>query len=195
MKIGIDVDRVIIDYEKGLLTIAELFDMEKCRGNGKIHPNEFRVQDRYDWTEEEKKRFLNEDFQKVSAEASIMPGAKYVLQKLKEMGYELILISARGKDEENTVDIITEKFKKENIKVDKCYWKKREKLAVCQAENISLMIDDKPTTCQTMAENQIKTLYFRGIRGWNLEENEYLKEVSNWGEVYRYVVKECGENG
>ena len=57
------------------------------------------------------------------------------------------------------------------------------------------MIDDKPTTCQTMAENQIKTLYFRGIRGWNLEENEYLKEVSNWGEVYRYIVKECGENG
>ncbi len=195
MKIGIDVDGVIIDYEKGLLTAAELFDMEKCRGNGKIYPNEFRVQDRYDWTEEEKKRFLNEDFQKVSAEASIMPGAKYVLQKLKETGHELILISARGKDEENTVDIITEKFKKENIKVDKCYWKKREKLAVCQAENISLMIDDKPTTCQTMAENQIKTLYFRGIRGWNLEENEYLKEVSNWGEVYCYIVKECGENG
>ena len=194
MKIGIDVDGVILDYEKGLLTAAELFDMENCRGNGKIRPNEFIVQDRYDWTEEERKKFLKEDFFKVSIEASIMPGAKYVLQKLKEMGHELILISARGREEEKLIDIITEKFEKEKIRVDKCYWKKREKLEVCQAENISLMIDDKPTTCQKMAENQIKTLYFRGIRGWDLEENEYLKEVSNWGEVYCYIVKECGEN-
>ena len=38
-----------------------------------------------------------------------------------------------------------------------------------------------------MMDNYIKTLYFRGMRSWKIEENEYLKEVFNWGEVYRYI--------
>ena len=136
---------------------------------------------------------MKEEFSNLSIEAPIVPGAKCVLQKLKKMGHELIVISARGKEEGSFIENIIEKIEKEGIYPDKYYWKKQEKLEVCQAEEIDVMIDDKPTTCQTMAENHIKTLYFRGIRGWDLEENEYLKEVSNWGEVYRYIVREYGK--
>lgn len=193
MKIGIDVDGVILDYEKGLFAAAEIFDLEKCRGNGKIHLNEFFVQNRYDWTEQEKEKFIKEDFKRVSIEAPIMPKAKYVLGKLKEMGHELILISARGTEEESLINIVIERFEKENLKFDKSYWKKQNKLEICQAEKINCMIDDKPETCLKMAENKISTLYFRGMRGYDLEENEYLKEVSNWGEVYRWMIKK-GEN-
>ncbi len=27
-----------------------------------------------------------------------------------------------------------------------------------------------------------------------LEQNEYLKEVSNWGEIYRYIKERHGDN-
>lgn len=53
------------------------------------------------------------------------------------------------------------------------------------------MIDDNPTTCKKMIDNKIKTIYFRGMRGNDLEKSKYLKEVTNWGEVYRYI-KEYG---
>ena len=36
-------------------------------------------------------------------------------------------------------------------------------------------------------KSKIKTLYFREYPNYELEENEYLKEVHNWGEIYRYI--------
>ena len=40
-----------------------------------------------------------------------------------------------------------------------------------------------------MQENKIRTIYFRGLRGKKLNEDEYLKEVNNWGQIYR-ILKE-----
>lgn len=187
MKIGIDVDGVILDYEKGWIASVEIFDIEKCRGNGKIYLAPYIAQHKYDWTDEEKEQCVNENFARISEESPIMAGAKYVLDQLKQMGHELIIISARGKEGDQMIDIVTEKFEREQMKFDKYYWKENNKLKVCQEEQIDIMIDDRPDTCQKIAEHKIKTLYFRGIRGWDLPENEYLKEVSNWGEVYRYI--------
>lgn len=187
MKIGIDVDGVILDYEKELLMKAEIFDMEKCRGNGKVHLDAYLAQDKYDWTENEKKQFIQENLAEISQNATIMAGAKYVLDKLKKMGHELIILSARGIEGDELINVATDKFCQANIQFDKYCWKEKNKLKVCQEEKIDIMIDDNSVTCQKMAEHEIKTLYFRGIRGWDLEEGEYLKEVSNWGEVYRFI--------
>lgn len=188
MIIGIDVDGVLLDYEKGMLANAEIFDIEKCRGNGKIYLDKYFAQDKYDWTDIEKETFIKENLGKISKESNIMPGAKYVLNKLKEMGHKLIIISSRGKEEDNMIDIVMQKFNKENINFDKYYWKENNKLNICKEENVDIMIDDSPTICKSMSDNKIKAIYFRGIRGCDLEENEYLKEVSNWGEIYRYIL-------
>ena len=41
MKIGIDIDGVVLDYEKGMLANAEIFDIEKCSGKGKIFSEKY----------------------------------------------------------------------------------------------------------------------------------------------------------
>ena len=33
----------------------------------------------------------------------------------------------------------------------------------------------------------MKTLYFRDTNMLELEKNEYIKEVNNWGDIYRYL--------
>lgn len=58
MNIGIDVDAVLLDWEKGLLAMAEIFDIEECRENGKVN-NTYFIQDQYDWTTDEKEKFKN----------------------------------------------------------------------------------------------------------------------------------------
>lgn len=188
MNIGIDVDAVLLDWEKGLLAMAEIFDIDRCRGNGKIK-NTYFIQEQYDWTEEEKEEFVKEYFLELSKKANIMLGAKEVIQKLKKMGHKLIIISSRGTETNEMIDIVIDKFKKENIKFDKYFWKEINKLKICKEENIDIMIDDSPSTCKKMADNRIKAIYFRGIRGPKLEESKYLKEVNNWGQVYR-ILKE-----
>ena len=33
----------------------------------------------------------------------------------------------------------------------------------------------------------MKTLYFRDTNMLELEKNKYIKEVNNWGDIYRYL--------
>lgn len=100
MKIGIDIDGVILDYERILKIYGDLYDL------------------------------------KLSKQTPLIPGAKDVIDMLQKDGNKLIVISARGGMIEEMKDVAIEKFKEEMKK---------------------------------------------------LEQNEYLKEVSNWGEIYRYI--------
>ena len=187
MKIGIDIDGVILDYERVLKTYGDLYDFIELKKDGIINRNEQYLRNRYDWTEEERMNFVNKYFLKLSKQTSLIPGAKYVIDMLQKEGNELIIISARGGMIEEMKDVAMEKFKKEGISFNKYYWKQDDKLEVAQKENIDFMIDDSYDVCKKLSANGIKTIYFRDKEMKKLEQNGYLKEVSNWGEIYRYI--------
>ena len=75
------------------------------------------------------------------------------------------------------------------IEFDKYYWCVEDKLEICKKENVDIMIDDDWKIIKRLAENGVKTLYFRDVNLMKLEENEYIKEVNNWGDIYRYMKK------
>ena len=193
MKIGIDIDGVILDYERVLKTYGDLYDFIELKKGGIINRNEHYLRNRYDWTDEERMNFINKYFLKLSKQTSLIPGAKDVINMLQKEENELIVISARGGMIEEMKDVAMEKFKEEGISFDKCYWKQDDKLEVAQKENIDFMIDDSYDVCKKLSENGIKTIYFRDKEMKKLEQNEYLKEVSNWGEIYR-IIKGMEEN-
>jgi uncharacterized HAD superfamily protein len=106
---------------------------------------------------------------------------------LQQEGNEIIIISARGGMIEEMKDVALEKFAEEKINFNKYFWKQEDKLDVAKKENIDIMIDDSYDVCKKLSENGIRTIYFRDKEMKKLEQNEYLKEVSNWGEIYRYI--------
>ena len=187
MKIGIDIDGVILDYERVLKTYGDLYDFIELKKNGIVNRNEHYLRNRYDWTEEERMKFVNEYFLKLSKKTPLIPGAKDVIDMLQKEGNELIVISARGGIVEEMKDVAIDKFNEEGLSFDKYYWKQDDKLEVAQQENIDFMIDDSYDVCKKLSENRIKTIYFRDKEMKKLEQNEYIKEVSNWGEIYRYI--------
>ena len=67
------------------------------------------------------------------------------------------------------------------------YWKVEDKLEICKKEKVDIMIDDDWKIIKRLADNEVKTLYFRDTNLMKLEESEYIKEVNNWGEIYRYI--------
>lgn len=190
MKIGIDIDGVILDYERVLKTYGDLYDFIELKKNGIINRHEHYLRNRYDWTEEERMNFVNKYFLKLSKQTHLIPGAKDVINMLQKEGHELIVISARGGMVKEMKDVAIEKFEEENIKFSKYYWKQNDKLEVAKKEKIDYMIDDAYHVCKKLSENGIKTIYFRDKEMKKLEQNEYLKEVSNWGEIYRTIKKE-----
>lgn len=189
MKIGIDIDGVILDYERILNTYGDLYDFIELKKDGIVNRNEHYLRNRYNWTEEERMEFVNKYFLELSKITPLMPGAKTIISMLKKEGNELIIISARGGMIEEMKDVALEKFEEENLSFDKYYWKQDNKLEVAKRENIDIMIDDSYDVCKKLSANGIRTIYFRDKDMKLLEQNEYLKEVSNWGEIYRYIKK------
>ena len=59
MKIGLDIDGIILDFERTMRTYAELYDLLILGKNGVKYLNEFYYLKRYDWTDEEKKNFID----------------------------------------------------------------------------------------------------------------------------------------
>lgn len=187
MKIGIDIDGVILDYERILKTYGDLYDFIELKKDGIVNRNEHYLRNRYNWTEEERKDFVNRYFLELSKITPLVPGAKTIINMLKKEGNELIIISARGGMIEEMKDVALEKFEEENLTFNKYYWKQEDKLEVAKRENIDVMIDDSYDVCKKLSSNGIRTIYFRDKEMKLLEQNEYLKEVSNWGEIYRYI--------
>ena len=188
MRIGIDLDRVVFDTEKEFRVYSELYDAKDLNQNSKVDNREFRFQDRFNWTEEELKGFLEKYHKQIILEANYLPGAKRVLNFLKQSGHTLILISARGTLNKNMIEITEERFKETGMNsFDKCYWATSNKDEICEKENIDLMIDDYYKICQSMADKKIKTIYLKDAASPELEDNEYIKTLYNWGEIYRYI--------
>ncbi len=187
MKIGIDIDGVILDYERVLKTYGDLYDFIELKKDGIINRNEHYLRNRYDWTDEERMKFVNKYFLKLSKQTPLIPGAKDVIDMLQKEGNELIIISARGGMIEEMKDVAIEKFNEEGISFNKYHWKQDDKLEVAKKEKIDVMIDDSYDVCKKLSSNGIKTIYFRDKEMKVLEQNENLKEVSNWGEIYRYI--------
>lgn len=188
MKIGIDLDGVIFDTEKEFKTYAEIYDFVDLKQNKRLNNMEFRFQDRFDWSQDEEKGFFKKYHKQIIQEANYLPGVKRVLKMLKEDGHSLILITARGGLNKDMIKITQERFKQEDMDIfDKYYWATENKDEVCVKENIDVMIDDYYLKCISIANKKIKTIYLKDASSPNLEENDYIKVLYNWGEVYRYI--------
>lgn len=188
MKIGIDLDGVVFDSEKDFRIYSELYDMLELKQNSKKNENEVTFQKRFDWSEQESISFLDKYHELVVQEANYMPGAQMILKTLKEEGHELIIITARGGYSENIITLTEQRLKNDNMDIfDKYYFKVNDKAEVCKNENIDLMIDDSNDNCRNTSENKIKTIYLKDAPSYEMEENEYLKVLYNWGEIYRYL--------
>ena len=188
MRIGIDLDGVVIDSESVFRVYEEIYAIDELNGSKIIDRTEPKYQGRYKWTPEEQDKFNKKYLLKGSQESNIMPGFIPVYKKLRDMGIEMVVITARGVFVPEMKDDALRLLDENNIVFDKYYWNVGNKLEICQKENIDIMIDDDYKIIKQISSENIKTIYFRGPGIKKLKENDYIHEVSNWGDIYRYFI-------
>ena len=191
MRIGIDLDGVVFDSETTFRVYEEIFDISKGQ-NKLIDRSEPKYQSRYNWSLDEQNEF-SKCYLEVSQNSPIMPGFLKVYELLRKYDIEFVCITARGITPTGDFvqymeDDARRLLDENNIKFDKYYWKQGDKLEVCLKENLDYMIDDDHKIITKLADKGIKTIYFRDTNLKKLEENEYIKEVNNWGDIYRYLL-------
>jgi len=184
MNIGIDLDGVIQDTEAYFKTYGELFDIETYN-TGISNPNGFRNQDRYAWGPEHIEEFMTKYGYNIEADAPLMPAVRDVMVKLKEMGHNLILITARGSISPLEQDIAMARLEKEKLPLDEIVLGAIKKLPVCLEKKIDYMIDDSPQNVRAISDGGIPCLYLRSAYCEDIQKDN-VYTVYNWGEILRF---------
>lgn len=155
MKIGIDLDGVVIDSETTFRTYEEIFDIDILKGNNLINRKEPKFQARYNWSSNQEKEFIEKYFLKVSRESGLMSGFIAIYDLLKKQGHEFVVITARGGYVKEMKDDAIRLLEENNIKFDKYYWNVEDKLEICKKEKVDIMIDDDWNIIEKTADCKI----------------------------------------
>ena len=187
MVIAIDLDGVVFDSEEYFRTYAQIYDVNVVR-KGNFDKSEMNVFARHNWSKENANEFYDKYTETVLENAPIKPGAKYVINTLKESGHKVICITLRGYYRECEISITEKRLAEAGIEFDKIIYNASDKLSYCKSEGVSVMIEDNHSTIQKLAEAGIKCLHMQGA-GLKSVENENILTIQNWADVLSYFNK------
>lgn len=185
-KLALDLDGVVFDSENLYRVYTEMYDVDVKKGNNIINNSERTFQKRYNLDKSEFSEFYNKYSKIILEKANIMSGAEIVIKKLLEY-FDIIIVTARSDEE---MKYALEKFEKVNLNSVKIYNNEHKKIDKFLEEKVDYIIDDDSAICVNASNNNIHALYFKNSASDKLEENEYIKNVNNWGEIYRYLMME-----
>lgn len=190
MKIGIDIDNVISNFNDELLKEYLKHDKE-LRNTGIINEDVFIRYGMFDWTEKEETEFYKNNIERIAIKLKPIHRATETIKKLKEDGNEIIIISGRNNGEYNNPYKLTEEWlAKYNIVYDKLIltnaYNKEEKANVCKENNIDIMIEDSTQTAVNIEKIGTNVLFMNTRYNKN---NENFEKVSNWKEIYSKISK------
>ncbi len=191
MKIGIDIDNTLtkvqdklnkaaFDYAISLGKKIDNYDnpLEDIKNNGDTYKKKFQ------FTYEELQYFLKEIQEDITNNALPRENVKEVIDKLKEDGHEIYIVTARDSEfHDDPYRLSKDWLDKNNIYYDRLIVNAREKTSVCKNENIDLFIDDQLNNCLSVANVGIKTIMITD-KVYNYNE---ITQLQNWNEIYNYI--------
>ena len=190
MRLGIDIDNVISNFNEELLKEYIKHDKE-LRNTGIINKNaDYIRRGMFDWSEDEERSFYRDNIERIVKDLKVKEGAKEYIDKLKSDGHIIYIITGRDNGEYTDPYNMTKKWLDNNsIYYDKLILTnaykndKHGKTEKCLENNIDIMIDDSVHICQDCIDNNITTL---------LMDTPYNKKVDiprvhNWKELYEFI--------
>jgi len=185
-KIAIDIDNTICDTTDYFGKVAERFDKEVLHKNNVINYN--RAVPRSDeWTEEETSLFFKTEFINEQLNIPIKKDVSLYLNKIKELGYEIVFITTRGYGIDYDAEGITKEFfKKNNILYDKLLTRVLEKYEYL--DGYDYFIDDFIKQCEGALNNSSCKVIMMSALSNKEYTNDRIKKVNNWKEIYEYII-------
>lgn len=194
MKIGIDIDGVLNSQYDFCIEYGTKF----CNEIGKYKLENLNVIDTTDmflWNEEIAHQFWNTYRKELVMNLPSKKFAAEVVQKLKEEGNEIYIITARKNNDEwfpedlKNVEEITKRWLENNhIYYDKIFFDVKNKGNLCKENNVDYMIEDDPKNLKTLIGNT-KVIVFDYPYNRN-KEFEKMIRVYSWYDIYMKIGKE-----
>ena len=192
MNIGIDIDDTLTDIRDKLNLAAEKYANELGKENKneedkyvEDNNNGNVYQIKYGFTYEELKYFLSVIHEGSTKKEEPRKNCVEIIRKLHNEGHKIYIITARDSEfHEDPYKLSKDWLDKNNIYYDELIVNARNKLEVCQRENIDLFIDDQLANCTKLSEAGIKVIR---ITEYNDIQHGDIINKNNWNEIYNYI--------
>ena len=191
MRIGVDIDNVISTFNEELL--EEFLKHNKELGySDEINENaDYITRGMFNWKDGEVEAFYRNNIERIVNKLRVKDGAKEYIDKLKEDGNSIYIITGRDNGEHSDPYNNTKKWLDDNaIYYDELIltnaYKNDEhgKSEKCIENNVDIMIDDSIHICKDCIDYGIETLLMD--TPYNIKVND-VKRVHNWKEIYEYI--------
>lgn len=192
MNIGIDIDDTISNTYEYLFPYAQKYTIEELNKEIKdVNRNAIThmyISTFHNWTREEQKQFFINYYDKIIKQVKPKLYAVDIINKLKEQGHKIYLITARFQIENFDVESATKKWLKyNNIQYDEFIMNAQDKVSIAKQNNIDVFVDDAIKNCTDMAEVGIKTFIMDSIINLNYQ-NSKLTRVYSWPHLYQEII-------
>lgn len=188
MRIGIDIDNVISNFNEMLLETYLIHDKE-LRNTGIINPNAKYIRTgMFDWSNEEELSFYKDNIEGIAKKLNVKEKAKEYIDRLHNDGHLIYIITGRDNGEYSEPYNMTKKWLDENnIYYDNLIltdaYDMHAKSLECLKNDIDIMIDDSVRICSDLITSGITTILMD--TPYNRKIN--IKRVKNWEEFYEFV--------
>ena len=196
MNIGIDIDDTISETFGTLLPYSQKYTIEDLKRESKIFidnncTNHFYILNINGWNEKEAVEFWKKYYAEILRKVNIKKFASEIINKLRQEGHKIYLITARWDMDKDNVEEITKQWLKDNkVEYDGLFLNANDKLTIAKENNIDLFIDDSFNNCKTIADNSnIKVYMMNSIVNGNIQD-ENIKKVFSWPEIYDLINRE-----
>ena len=188
MRIGIDIDNVISNFDEMLLETYLIHDKE-LRNTGIINPNAKYIRTgMFDWSNEEELSFYKDNIECIAKKLNVKEKAKEYIDRLHNDGHLIYIITGRDNGEYSEPYNMTKKWLDENnIYYDNLIltdaYDIHAKSLECLKNDIDIMIDDSVRICSDLITSGITSILMD--TPYNRKIN--IKRVKNWEEFYEFV--------
>lgn len=189
MRIGIDIDGVLTDFEKWQLEVGSKFFTKY--GKNIVVPDGYDSDTVFDVTKEQDSAFWNSYLYDYVKHEPARKFAGEVIDKLKEKEYEIYIITARyltnRNDEQGQEmrDIVINWLQNNHIHYDKIIFSPEDKVEICKENNIDIMIEDKVENINNISK-MIPVICFHA--GYNkFCKGNHIYRAYTWYDVYYQI--------
>lgn len=187
MRIGIDIDDTLADTSAYIMPILIEFDKIHVKGRGIVNPR-LKHHAAFDWSEEDLFLFRDDYTDCLAINVPIIKDAAKYVKLIKELGNEIIIITARSETHfSDPYSLSKEWLDKNEIPFDELLVSSAKKGEVCTKARIDLFIDDSFGQASYVAEN-LKIPVLMPVDDYNRnKECEAITKVYSWEEIYNIV--------
>ena len=147
MRLGIDIDGVLTDFEKWQLEVGSKFFIKYNKNI--VVPEGYDSDTVFNVTKEIDSEFWHDYLYDYAKNEPARKFTGEVIDKLRDEGYEIYIITARYLTDRNDDlgeemrNIVVNWLKENHINYDKIIFSPEDKFKVCEENNIDILIEDK----------------------------------------------------